>query len=66
MSIARFAPASQPYRVSDKDNILHNDAVSIFAMDAPVVFTYKSNITGFTPDAPYSDIVFWYPMKRMK
>ena len=46
--------------------ILYNDAASIFAMDAPVVFAYKSNITGFTPDAPYSDIVFWYPMKRMK
>lgn len=46
--------------------ILHNDAASIFAMDAPVVFAYKSNITGFAPDAPYSDIVFWYPMKRMK
>lgn len=44
--------------------ILHDDAVSIFAMDAPVIFAYKQNITGFKPNPPYSDIVFWYQMKR--
>lgn len=44
--------------------ILHDQAVSIFAMDAPVLFAYKNNLTGFTPNPPYSDIVFWYPMKR--
>ncbi len=44
--------------------ILHDDAVSIFAMDAPTIFAYKTNIVGFEPDPPYSDIVFWYPMRR--
>ncbi len=45
--------------------VLHDDAASIFAMDAPVIFAYKNNISGFKPNAPYSDIVFWYQMKRM-
>jgi peptide/nickel transport system substrate-binding protein len=44
--------------------VLHDDAASIFAMDAPVIFAYKQNITGFKPNPPYSDIVFWYQMKR--
>jgi peptide/nickel transport system substrate-binding protein len=44
--------------------ILHDQTVSIFAMDAPVLFAYEKNLTGFTPNPPYSDIVFWYPMKR--
>jgi peptide/nickel transport system substrate-binding protein len=44
--------------------ILHDDAVSIFAMDAPMMFAYKANITGFKPNPPYSNIVFWYQMKR--
>jgi len=44
--------------------ILHDDAASIFAMDAPVIFAYKQDITGFKPNPPYSDIVFWYQMKR--
>lgn len=48
----------------EAQRILHDDAASIFAMDAPVIFAYKNNITGFKPNAPYSDIVFWYQMKR--
>jgi ABC-type transport system substrate-binding protein len=46
--------------------ILHDDAASIFAMDAPMIFAYKQNISGFKPNPPYSDIVFWYPMKRVQ
>ncbi len=46
--------------------ILHDDAVSVFAMDAPLVFAYGDDITGFVPKPPYSDIVFWYEMKRQE
>jgi ABC-type transport system substrate-binding protein len=46
--------------------ILHDDAASIFAMDAPMIFAYGDDITGFTPNPPYSDVVFWYEMKRQK
>ena len=44
--------------------ILHEDAASIFAMDAPQVFAYGDDITGFSVKPPYSSIVFWYEMKR--
>lgn len=50
----------------EAQRILHDDAVSIFAMDAPGIFAYKDNLTGFKPNPPYSDIVFWYPMKRVQ
>ncbi len=50
----------------EAQRILHDDAVSIFAMDAPMIFAYGDDITGFRPNPPYSDIVFWYEMKREK
>jgi peptide/nickel transport system substrate-binding protein len=43
---------------------LHDDAVSIFAIDAPTVFAYKTGIKGFRANPPYSDIVFWYELSR--
>ncbi len=48
----------------DAQRILHDEAVSIFAMDAPMIFAYGDDIEGFKPVPPYSDIVFWYQMKR--
>ena len=44
--------------------ILHDEAVSIFAMDAPLIFAYGDDIEGFVPVPPYSSIVFWYEMSR--
>ena len=45
-------------------HILHDDAASIFAMDAPFSDAYGDDITGFRPNPPYAGIVFWYEMKR--
>ena len=44
--------------------MLHDDAASIFAMDAPFSDAYGDDITGFRPNPPYAGIVFWYEMKR--
>lgn len=44
--------------------MLHDDAVSIFAMDAPTVFAHGSDIKGLRANPPYSDIVFWYELTR--
>ena len=45
---------------------LHDDAASIFAMDAPFSDAFGDDITGFRPNPPYAGIVFWYEMKRQQ
>ena len=44
--------------------ILHDEAVSIFAMDAPVVIAHGADIGGLVMVPPYSTIVFWYELTR--
>ena len=44
--------------------ILHDDAASIFVMDAPVIFAYGDDIEGFEPNPPYANMVFWYELRR--
>lgn len=48
----------------EAQRILHEEAVSIFAMDAPLIIAHGSDIEGLVPVPPYSAIVFWYEMKR--
>ena len=48
----------------EAQRILHDDAASVFVMDAPVIFAYGDDIVGFEPNPPYPIIVFWYELKR--
>ena len=49
---------------AEAQRILHDEAVSIFAMDAPLIIAHGNDIEGLVPVPPYSAIVFWYEMKR--
>ena len=42
----------------DAQRILHDDAISIFAMDAPNMFAHGDDIQGFVPVPPYATVVF--------
>ena len=48
----------------EAQRLLHDDAASIFVMDAPVIFAYGDDLAGFEPNPPYSTIVFWYELRR--
>ena len=50
----------------DAQRILHDDAISIFAIDAPNMFAHGDDIQGFVPVPPYATVVFWYNMSRSK
>jgi peptide/nickel transport system substrate-binding protein len=44
--------------------ILHDDAASVFIIDYPTIFALRNNIIGYVQNPPYTDIVFWYDLKR--
>ena len=44
--------------------ILHDDAASIFVMDAPTIIAHGDDIAGFEPNPPYANIVFWHQLRR--
>ncbi|MEC9293908.1 MAG: ABC transporter substrate-binding protein [Chloroflexota bacterium] len=50
----------------DAQRILHDDAISIFAMDAPIMFAHGDDIQGLVLVPPYAGVVFWYNMTRSK
>jgi peptide/nickel transport system substrate-binding protein len=44
--------------------MLYDDAAAIFSLDTPYDFVYRSNISGFTSNPNYYDLVYWYDMRR--
>ena len=44
--------------------ILYDDAASIFIIDYPFVTAYQDDLVGFEPNPPYGYIVFWYDLIR--
>ena len=48
----------------EAQRILHDDAASIFVMDAPTIIAHGDDIVGFEPNPPYANIVFWYQIRR--
>ncbi len=60
---ATDAPAAHDLWVQAQ-RILYDDAASVFILDPQLIPVYRDNIEGYKPNPPYTDIVFWYDLKR--
>lgn len=48
----------------DAQQMLVDDAASIFIVDLPHIHVIRSDISGFVNNPAYSHVVFWYDLKR--